>query len=85
MAFTDQSRFDNAVIKINKHAKQANIKLVYSTSRPSPKTISMKLLDSFDLIVVGDLANDRDYTYLGVPKNINLPPYSFMIVENKNK
>lgn len=84
MSCLDQSRFDNAVTKINKYAKQANIKLIYSTSRVSPDTISMKLLKSFDLIAAGKLYEDA-YSYLGLPIPKNQPPYSFMIVDNKNK
>ena len=81
MAYLDQQRFDNSVITINEHAKQANIKLIYSSSRVSPDTISKKLLKSFDLILAGKLNNDEAYAYLGIPKAKNLPPYSFTIID----
>ncbi len=83
MAFIEAPRFENALIEINANAKQANMKLIFSTSRPSPSVISKKLMNSFDLIVAGRLASDADYEYLGVPKQQNLEPYSFTIVENK--
>jgi DNA segregation ATPase FtsK/SpoIIIE-like protein len=79
----DQQRFDNAVIKINKSAKQANIKLIYSTSRVASDTISKELLESFDSIATGKLYDDASYAYLGVPKVKNQPPNSFTIVGNE--
>ncbi len=82
MAVTDQDRFDNAVMQINRNAHKANMKLIYSTSRPGADAVSKQLLDSFDLIVAGQLASDKDYDYLGVPKASNNEPYSFTIVDN---
>ena len=81
MSYLDQQRFDDSVITINKYAKQANIKLIYSSSRVSPDTISKKLLKSFDLVLAGKLNNDEAYAYLGIPKAKNLPPYSFTIID----
>jgi DNA segregation ATPase FtsK/SpoIIIE-like protein len=81
MAVLDQSRFDNAVSKINTNARQANMKLVFSTSRPSTDVISKSLLRSFDLIAAGHLASKRDYKYLGVPMARHQEPYTFIIVE----
>lgn len=82
MAVTDQERFDNAVMKINRNARKANMKLIYSTSRPGSDAISKQLLNTFDLIVAGQLASDTDSKYLGVPKAPNNEPYSFTIVDN---
>ncbi len=82
MAFVDPPRFENALLKINANAKQANMKLIFSTSRPAPDVISKKLMSSFDLIVAGQLASDADHEYLGVPKTNNVEPYSFTIIDN---
>lgn len=82
MAFTEPPRFENALMKINANAKQANMKLIFSTSRPSPDVISKQLLGSFDLIVAGQLASDADHEYLGAPKSQNMEPYSFTIIDN---
>lgn len=83
MAAIDQDRFDKAVITINNNAAEANIKLIYSTSRPSPDVISKKLLKSFDLLLCGPLAN-ADYSYLGV-QIIELNQYQFSITEQKDR
>lgn len=85
MACLDQTRFDNALMKINRNAKQADMKLLFSTSRPAPDVISKQLMDSFDLIVAGELASEIDHKYLGVPVSKNLEKYSFTIVDNNNK
>jgi hypothetical protein len=78
MSCLDQDRFDNAVIKINKNAKKANMKLIYSTSRVSDDTVSKKLLDSFDLILYGPLI-EYTYDYLGVIKPDNLKQFDFVV------
>lgn len=82
MAMLDQQRFDTALITINTHAIEANIKLLFSTSRPSPDVISKKLLESFDLILAGELASEADATYLGVPQ-IPSERFGFSIRSNK--
>ena len=82
MAFIEPPRFENALIKINANAKQANMKLIFSTSRPAPDVISKQLMNSFDLIVAGQLASDADREYLGVPNPKNVEPYSFTIIDN---
>jgi DNA segregation ATPase FtsK/SpoIIIE-like protein len=79
MAALDQKRFDNAVIKINKNAKKANIKLIYSTSRPAVSMISIRLLQSFDLLLTGQLASSDDAKYLGVPYIKKMDQYSFLV------
>jgi hypothetical protein len=83
MAFIEPPRFENALMKINANAKQANMKLIFSTSRPAPDVISKQLMDSFDLIVAGQLASDADHEYLSIPKTQNVEPYSFTILDNK--
>lgn len=82
MAAVDQSRFDNAVIKINQNAKSANMKLIYSTSRPAIDVVSKRLLASFDLIMVGQLASNMDAKHLGVPYSEKLDPYSFLVSQH---
>jgi DNA segregation ATPase FtsK/SpoIIIE-like protein len=84
MAASDQTRFDAALMNINHNAKQANMKVIYSTSRPSADVVSKQLLNSFDLIVAGKLASKADNKYLGVPSVIyDFPPYGFVVIENE--
>jgi hypothetical protein len=85
MAMVNQERFSKSVITINNNAKQANMKLIFSTSRPSPDVIPKPLLASFDLIISGELASDADHEWLGVPKPKSWEQYSFIIVDNKSK
>lgn len=84
MAFIDPPRFENAIMEINANAKQANMKLIFSTSRPAPDVISKRLMKSFDLIVAGQLASDADHEYLGVPRSQNAEAYSFTIIDNNH-
>ncbi|MDB5177310.1 MAG: hypothetical protein JWN75_978 [Candidatus Saccharibacteria bacterium] len=65
MAVTEQGRFDKAVTTINENANAANMKFIYSTSRPSKDVISKQLLSSFDLILSGHI-QEFDAEYLGV-------------------
>ena len=44
----DHSRFDAALIHINKNAEKAGFKLIYSTSLIGPSIASPKLLRSFN-------------------------------------
>lgn len=82
MAAVDQKRFDAAVIKINHKAKDASMKLVYSTSRPAPNVVSKELLASFDLIMAGQLASSVDAKHLGVPYSEKLDRYSFLVSQH---
>ncbi len=79
MAAVDQARFDKAVIAINTHAARANIKLIYSTSRPAPDVVSKQLIASFDLILAGQLASKADADYVGVPYRETADPFSFLV------
>lgn len=81
MACVDQARFDDAVIKINQNAKVANMKLIYSTSRPAKDTISKALLHSFELLLAAHLASDADYEYLEIPKVQLTAPFDFSLTE----
>lgn len=84
MAAVDQKRFDKAVAKINRNAKEANMKLVYSTSRPALDVVSKGLIASFDLIMAGQLASGVDAKHLGVPYSEKLEPYSFLVSQHKD-
>lgn len=78
MAATDQQRFDSLLIRINRVAATANIKVIYSTSRPAPNVLSQALLASFDLILAGQLV-DADYAYLGIQKPELHKPFEFIV------
>lgn len=75
------TRFQEAVKTINRYAKAANMKLIFSTSRPSPDIIPEDLRDSFDLILSGKLASETDSEYLGVENGTELGLYEFAVVE----
>lgn len=79
MALTDQERFDRAVVTINANAKKANMKLIYSTSRTAASAVSEKLLASFDLIMVGQLADPDHAKQLGIPYAEKLDRFSFLL------
>lgn len=84
MACRDQKRFDKLVTTINENANKANIKLVYSTSSPRPDTVSNKLLDSFDLVLIGSFSYDHwIYDHFGISKESRpaLSDYEFLVVE----
>lgn len=83
MSVHDQKKFDKAVIQINEYAKQANLKLVYSTSRIAEDTISKRLLDSFDLLLVAPLYSNHDYKLLGIEAPANHENYTFIVHQNK--
>lgn len=82
MAAIDQKRFDKAVISINTNAKSSNMKLIYSTSRPSPDVVSKELIASFDLIITGHLASEADAKHLGVSNRTKSEPYSFLVTQH---
>jgi ABC-type dipeptide/oligopeptide/nickel transport system ATPase component len=84
MACRDQKRFDKLVTTISENAKKANMKLVYSTSSPRPDTVSNKLLESFELVLVGNFSYDHWlYEYFGISKESRptLSDYEFLVVE----
>lgn len=74
-------RFHKAVISINNNAKDANMKLIFSTSRPSPDIITPELRDSFDLLLVGTLASRADEETLGARGS--LTTHDFIVKEQR--
>ena len=76
-------RFVPAVMTINKYAKAANMKLIYSTSRLDSVTVPPELRDSFDLILAGALATFTNEEYIGVPGAAKLQLHEFIVKENK--
>lgn len=74
-------RFQDAVMKINANAKRANMKLIFSTSRPSPDIIPSNFRDSFDLILSGTLASEADEKTMGIPGATSLLPHEFIVKE----
>jgi GTPase SAR1 family protein len=85
MACVDQKRFDKAIITINKHAFRANMKLVYSTSRPTPDVVSTDILNSFDLVAAGKLASVIDANHLCVPFSDWGDKYSFILAQKDER
>jgi DNA segregation ATPase FtsK/SpoIIIE-like protein len=81
MAFLYPGRFQEATIKINTYAERANMKLIFSTSRPSPDIITSDFRDSFDLILSGKLASTADEETLGVSGAARLPLHEFIVKE----
>ena len=80
MAAVDQEHFDSLLIRINKAASSANMKVIYSTSRPAPDVVSRDLLESFDLILAGTLS-EVDYENLGINKPKEHPSYDFVVTQ----
>lgn len=84
MAAVDQEHFDSLLIRINEVASSANMKVIYSTSRPAPDVVSRNLLKSFDLILAGTLS-ETDYKNLGIKKPEEHSSYDFVVTQkNQN-
>lgn len=81
MAIQYPLRFHTAVMKINRFAKLANMKLIFSTSRPSPDVITPDFRDSFDLILSGTLASEYDEMNIGIPGATSSSRYEFIVKE----
>lgn len=80
MAAVDQEHFDSLLVRINNVASAANMKVIYSTSRPAPDVVSRRLLESFDLILAGKLV-ETDYSNLGIKKPDEHPAYDFVVTQ----
>ncbi len=81
MAALDHARFERALTTLNKLAKDANMKIVYSTSHSSPNIVSDKLAESFELILAGEL-QDIDRARLNITdETVGLEKYSFLVKE----
>ncbi|MBM3210452.1 hypothetical protein FJZ39_03900 [Candidatus Saccharibacteria bacterium] len=77
-------RFHAAVMTINKYARMANMKLVFSTSSPRRDVIPPDFRDSFELILSGPLAGKFDEETLGVSDTQSIMfPYEFIVKEVK--
>jgi DNA segregation ATPase FtsK/SpoIIIE-like protein len=83
MAFQYPNRFHDAIIKIIRTAKDANMKLIFSTSRPSFNVIPPHFRNSFDLVLSGTLASETDAVTMGMPGAESLSKYVFMVKENR--
>lgn len=81
IAYVYQQRFDDAVIAINERAKDANVQLIYSTSRLGEETISKRLRDSFNLLLVGQLADKETAKFLEVEFIPSIQRFGFMVIE----
>ncbi len=83
MAYAYPDRFVPAVMKINRYARQANMKLIFSTSKPSPDFMTPDFRDSFDLILCGSYSRlPENAEAIGVPQAASLSPYQFIVKEN---
>ncbi len=81
MAHLDPTRFENAMVDLNLIAKEANVKVIYSTSSPSPESVSDKLVESFELILSGTITSG-DAERLEINKGVNnLEKFSFSVKE----
>ena len=74
-------RFHSAVTTINKNALAANMKLIFSTSRPSVDIVPPDFIASFDLVLSGTLATEVDEKTLGVPGATKLELHQFIVKE----
>ena len=81
MAAQYPKRFHSAVVRINKKAKQANMKLIFSTSRPSIDIIPSYFRLSFDLILSGTLASKIDERTMDMPGASSINRYEFLVKE----
>lgn len=84
LAMQYPGRFHDAVIRINHNAKKANMKLIFSTSRPSTTIVTKDLLNSFDLVLSGTLSSEVDERTVGIPGATKLNQYEFAIREIKS-
>lgn len=83
MAYAYPDRFSKTVMRINRYAAQANMKLIFSTSSPSPEFMTPDFRDSFDLILCGLFSLSPKHTEtIGIPQATNLNPYQFIVKEN---
>lgn len=84
MAMVDYERFNDLLTRLNGIASEANMKVIFSTSRPSPQVLSEKLIASFDLILAGKLT-DTDYAYLGIQQPLTYEPFNFVVTQHATK
>lgn len=81
MAHLDPSRFENAMVNLNLIAKEANVKVIYSTSSPSPESVPDKLAGSFELILSGSITS-ADAKRLNINESdVSSEKFSFSVNE----
>lgn len=83
MAYAYPERFTAAVLQLNSHVRVANMKFIFSSSRPSRDYVTPEFRDSFELILCGALASSYDEETMGVSGATTLSPYEFIVKENK--
>ena len=82
MAYLYKDRFFTAVKTINRNAAKANMKLIFSTSRPArDDVVPEDFIQSFDLVLAGKLASIVDEVTVGMPGATRLSDHSFMVRE----
>lgn len=81
MAVQYPGRFHDVVMKINNNANSANMKLIFSTSRPSPEVIPVNFRNSFDLILSGPLSSKFNEEIMGIDGGTALDRFEFFIKE----
>ena len=76
-------RFHAVIMRINKYARRANMKLVFSTSSPRGNIIPPDFRDSFELILSGHLASKYYEEILGIYDTHGIMfPYECIVKEN---
>ena len=76
-------RFHAVIMRINKYARRANMKLVFSTFSPRGNIIPPDFRDSFELILSGHLASKYYEEILGIYDTHGIMfPYEFIVKEN---
>lgn len=79
MARLDQNRYEKLFTEIASHAQSANIKIIYSTSVIGSQTVSKRLIEASDVMLVGHQYDSEARQYLGVPHTDDFPEYGFVV------
>jgi energy-coupling factor transporter ATP-binding protein EcfA2 len=81
MAYTDNERFNKAIINIAQHGEEVNVQIAYSSSRLADKiAASDSVLGAFSARLIGQLASDFDATRLGVQTPDVNSRYDFRLI-----
>lgn len=76
-----KDRFYSAVKTINKNAEKANMKLIFSTSRPSRDVVPEDFIQSFGLVLAGRLTSEIDEETVGTLGATELIDHAFIVRE----